>query len=53
MTSNYFDKYNYNQIQNNMFRKFRILNSDTFPRIKKPNIVKSNTLQYLPIESDI
>ena len=52
MTSNYFDKYNYNQIQNNMFRKFRILNSDTFPRIKKPNIVKSNKLQYFPIESD-
>ena len=52
MTSNYFDKYNYNQIQNNMFRKFRILNSDAFPRIKKPNIVKSNKLQYFPIESD-
>ena len=54
MASNYLDKYKYkyNQIQNSMYKKFRILNSGKFSRFKSSNPVKSNNYQYFPIESD-
>ena len=54
MASNYLDKYKYkyNQIQNSMYKKFRILNSGKFSRFKNSNPVKSNNYQYFPIESD-
>ena len=52
MTSNYYKKFKYDQIQNDMYKRFRILNSDKFSRIKKNNLVKSNKYQYYPIESD-
>ena len=52
MTSNYFDRNKYNQIHNAMYKRFRILNSDRFSRVKKSNPVKYNNYQYFPIESD-
>ena len=52
MTSNYFDKSKYSQIHNAMYKRFRILNSDRFSRVKKSNPVKYNNYQYFPIESD-
>ena len=52
MTSNYYKKFKYDQIQNDMYKRFRILNSEKFSRIKKNNLVKSNKYQYYPIESD-
>ena len=52
MTSNYFDRNKYNQIHNAMYKRFRILNSDRFSRVKKSNPVKYNNYQYYPIESD-
>ena len=52
MTSNYFDKYKYNQIHNILYKKYRILNTDRFSRLNNPNPVKSNNFKYFPIESD-
>ena len=53
MTSNFNNKYKYSLIQNAMYRKFRILNSEKFPRVKNTNYQeKPNKYQYYPIESD-
>ena len=54
MASKYLDKYKYkySQIHNAMYKKFRILNSSKFSRLKNSNPVKSNNYQYFPIESD-
>ena len=52
MTSNYYNKYKYGLIQNEMYKKFRIINPERFSRIKKNNQVKSNKYQYYPIESE-
>ena len=57
MTSKNYNKYKYNLIENAMYKKFRILNSGKFMRVKNNdnntnNKVKSNNYQYFPIESD-
>ena len=52
MSSNYFNKYKYNLLQNAMYKKFRILNSTKFSRIKKETQVQPNNYQYYPIETD-
>ena len=57
MTSKYYNKYKYNLAENAMYKKFRILNSGKFSRVKNNdnninNQVKSNKYQYFPIESD-
>ena len=50
MTSKYYNKYKYNLAENGMYKKFRILNSGKFSRVKNNdnninNQVKSNKYQ--------
>lgn len=52
MTSNYLDRNKFSQIHNVMYKRFRILNSDIFSRVKKSNPVKYNNYQYFQIESN-
>ena len=46
------EKYKYFKIQNNILRKHRIQSKDIPPKIEMNIPIKSNKLEYFPIESD-